>query len=159
MDKETFINALKLSHVPRWSIIDMLKPQSVADHTYRTQIIALKLIDDLELKMNKKDVVYTILFHDIEEAVTGDMPSNHKSDNGNNLSFSINIAHSLMRLADVLEAAIWLSRYGLKPEKVAGYLESKISFLQKELSDLSLIPFYMIDKTTKNILFMGRDHD
>ena len=139
MDKKTLVNLLKLSHVKRWVIIDCIKNQSVADHSFRVQIIAVHLIDKLKLPLDKGKIVLDIMMHDVLEAETGDIPSTYKKAN-QDFQPSGSIEYCLLRLADTIEANIFLQRYVLGPHRVTRFLDSKILFLQKELSGFCNVP-------------------
>ena len=158
MEKATVIKALKLSHIPRWVIIDLLKSQFVSDHVYRTQVLALYMVQKLKLPVDEGKLILKALFHDIEEGETGDVPSSHK---GGKLDIrqSKNIDDCVLRLADTIEAEIWLSRYGVNPQRVRRFLESKIIFLEMELAELSGILVNDIAEINNNMMDMGRHYD
>lgn len=158
MEKAILIKALKLSHVPRWAIIDMRKGQTVSDHTYRTQILALHICQKLKLNIDAGELVLKVLFHDIEEAETGDLPSPHKGSKFE-ITPSANIIESVLRLADTIEAAIWLVRYAVNPGRVRRFLELKISALEVELATFSSIPVEVITEITSNTIDAGSRHD
>ena len=138
--------------------MDTMKSQTVSDHTYRTQIITLQLVDKLDLQIDKASAVLHILFHDIEEAETGDVPSPYKNGSSK-LDSSDDLKHSVLRLADTIEAYIWLSRYGINPSRVRRFLESKIIFLEKEVSEATDIPVSHINSVTSNIIESGKHYD
>jgi hypothetical protein len=76
------IDLLRLAFVPRWSIVPMLRPQSVAEHSFNVAVIGADLAQawapDRPLMTNY--VMVMGLLHDAEEAVTGDIPGNFKHD-------------------------------------------------------------------------------
>lgn len=158
MDKKTLVNLLKLSHVRRWVIIDCLKEQSVADHSFRVEIIALYLIDKLKLPLDKGKIILDIITHDISEAETGDIPSTYKKSN-QELQSSETIEYCLLRLADTIEANIFLQRYVLRPHRITRFLDSKILFLQKELAMFCGIPVGEISEVIDNLIATGRNYD
>ena len=130
MDKKTLEKLFKLGHVPRWAIVDMSKEQSVAEHTFRTAAIYHFIADRLGLETPW----WKILTHDIDEAETGDIPSNFK--NGGEFKISKQSTEkSLLQLADTVEARIWLNRYGIIKRKVDIYLVNKINILKKEIRE------------------------
>lgn len=117
MNDKTLMNALKLSHVPRWSIVDTFKTQYVSDHTYRVQVIALYLIEELQIRMHGDTLLKKILFHDIDEAETGDIPTTCKKRNPDFIG-DTSVERAVIKLADTIEAHIWLTRYGVQPHNV-----------------------------------------
>ena len=158
MDKKTLINLFKLSHIPRWVVIDCTKTQSVADHSFRVEVIAIYLIDKLKLPLDEGKVVLDIIVHDISEAETGDIPSTYKKTN-QELQASDSMEHCLIRLADTIEANIFLQRYVLRPHRITKFLDSKILFLQKELSVFYDIPVGEVSEVVDNLIAAGRNHD
>ena len=158
MDKKTLVNAFKLSIVPRWAVVDMLKPQTVSDHVYRVQIISVYLIDKLKLPLNKGDILLEILFHDANEGETGDTPSTFKSAN-QILEPSGSPEKALLRMSDAVEAAIQLARYGKNPTRVMRFLERKLQFTQNEISTYFDIPVLTIADTIDNLIVIGKNYD
>lgn len=70
----------RMSVVKRWSVVETIRKQSVAEHSYNVAImadrIARRLSDDL--KLAHAAVLYA-LYHDKIESVTGDFPSYMKA--------------------------------------------------------------------------------
>jgi hypothetical protein len=107
------IDALKLSHVPRWSIVDLSRKQSVSDHSYRATIIFIFLIKELNIKVEHLgESLLTSLFHDVAEARTGDIPSSYKrvEDRPEHMC---GVVREVFKVADCVEAFIWASRYAV----------------------------------------------
>lgn len=122
---------LSLSHVPRWAIVDHLKPQTVSDHVYRVLVIATEMANRLGIEVEQRTLIY-ILSHDASECRTGDIPTPAKqtaeiigTGHGfdNDVLFcpwtarepqALNVSQALlMALADVIEAATFIRRYGI----------------------------------------------
>lgn len=107
------IPELRLSLIPRWSIIDMSKEQSVAEHSANVAYIVNYLCDSL----GDYDVVQTqelisdALFHDYDEIFTGDMPTPAKEDSHGTLP-------PLVKLADLLEAYWFAGKYCIDKDKI-----------------------------------------
>lgn len=68
---------LALSHVPRWSIVRNISPQSVADHTFRTMVIYTELCRRLNIPLSVSAMV-GIMHHDADECRTADVPASVK---------------------------------------------------------------------------------
>lgn len=68
---------LALSRVPRWSIVPVLSPQSVADHTFRVAVIYTELCAKLDQPVSVQSLLY-ILLHDGVESRTADIPGPFK---------------------------------------------------------------------------------
>ena len=157
MEKLQFQNALRLSHVPRWVIVDMLKNQSVADHTYRTMVISLRLMKKLKVE-ELPNILACILIHDLEEAETGDLPSNHKTDMPKNGKCK-DLQEAVIKMADTVEATIWLERYGVRPGRIRRWLESKLNFLTGEVNRFTLTPERSIMNAVNEIIEEGSSYD
>lgn len=72
---ETF---LKLSSIQRWGILEMSKPQSVAEHSFNVAIIANELLSVHKHDIDPKTRSLTFewaLVHDVPESMTGDIPT------------------------------------------------------------------------------------
>lgn len=71
---------LALSTVPRWSIVPTLRPQSVAEHSFRVAAIALEICrqingEDLPaMVLVEQHALHWAIIHDGPEAETGDIP-------------------------------------------------------------------------------------
>lgn len=64
---------LLLTYVPRWSIIPINRPESVAEHSFRVAVIAMEIAQRSNLETYP--VIYRALIHDAPECATGDLPS------------------------------------------------------------------------------------
>lgn len=64
----------KLKHLRRtgWVREGIKNPESVADHSFRTAVMAMVLVDKFE-KVDKEKVFRMALIHDIGEAIIGDV--------------------------------------------------------------------------------------
>jgi len=151
-------SGLKLSHVPRWSIVDMTKTQSVADHSFRVALIANYIADELTILKDRKSVLFiTALFHDINEAKTGDIPSTCKVND----ELVNSIEESVVKLADILEAIIFLERYAVNSKKVAVYLHNKLAKAKESLISYGVSEHYRrnVETITDKILEIGIRYD
>jgi 5'-deoxynucleotidase YfbR-like HD superfamily hydrolase len=116
---QSYRDLLKLSHVPRWSIIDTVKDQSVGEHTFRVMAIAITLRGKFLLNginVDKSTLLEVALIHDIDEAKTGDIPTPFKRKGGAPRFF--NVENQIVKIADYMEALIFLFRYGLKTDQL-----------------------------------------
>lgn len=111
-----FPETLKLSHVPRWAIIDMRRVQTVSDHVYRTMIIAEVLVSRLGVDIDVSMLMWRILHHDADEARTGDIPSTAKHHHA--ILDGSSDGDIILKLADTIEAYTWAQRYAVKPDKI-----------------------------------------
>ena len=73
-------NAGELKRIPRtgWVQTGIKEPESVADHSFRTTLLAMVLSDQMGLDTEK--VVRMALIHDLAESRTGDLTPSQKPD-------------------------------------------------------------------------------
>lgn len=94
----------RLSWVPRWTAMPVIRQQMVDAHSFHVVHIALWLTDfhkDNEALDFRGSVVMKALEHDIDEAVTGDHPSPNKKKREYQEHEQVAI---IVKLADLLEA-------------------------------------------------------
>lgn len=53
---------------------DSSRPESVADHSWMSCLLAMTLFEKVSVPLNRERVLKMILLHDLAEAVTGDIP-------------------------------------------------------------------------------------
>lgn len=129
------VKALKLSHVPRWAIIDTMKEQSVADHSFRVAVLSTRIFSLLVSVKPKEmldmveshDLLEYALLHDIDEALTGDIPSTYKREDRCDPGFDedSDLVKAIVKVADNIEAIIFLKRYGIRPDRILWELNQK----------------------------------
>lgn len=73
---------LRLTTIKRWTIIEMVRDQSVAEHAYGVWVLANDLYRVMEdvphNSFEREEVSFWALTHDMEEVYTGDLPSTVK---------------------------------------------------------------------------------
>ena len=116
--------AMCLSYVPRWGIVAMDRPQSVAEHSYRVAMIALRIASEADVAIDLAE----ILAHDLEEAHTGDTPATEKDDEADRAE-PLTQFERILRLADCLEAYTWFLLHGhaLQRDFVLTHTKGRIS--------------------------------
>lgn len=114
---------LALGHVPRWSIVRIDRPQSVAEHSFNVAGIVRELHERLQLDSAKYRLdrcVHWALYHDVDESITGDIPGNAK---GKMVEVKLDIVsvipltitrdeYNLVKLADRIESYTWIAMHG-----------------------------------------------
>lgn len=113
-----------LSNVPRWAIIDKYRSQTVGEHTFRVCAIVLMLVREFDkrgLYVSKSKALELAIVHDIDEAWSGDLPTPYKKlKNLQESTFKPDTNEAFMvKLADLLEASIWLDRYGVNASHIS----------------------------------------
>ena len=119
---------LRASYVNRWHIINVVKPQSVAEHTFNVCLISeyiCKLIND---DQSAVDIYKYALHHDIPEVIIGDIPTPAKALLGLNKSSKIDDlcyqmdqwsvcpdpnVKRIIKLADYVDAITYLALNGV----------------------------------------------
>lgn len=72
-----FLRKLRgLSHTWRWNYHPRVRQESVAEHSYWVAVIVAELLDmKCEDPIFRSRCIMAALYHDMEEAITGDLPS------------------------------------------------------------------------------------
>ncbi len=71
-----------LAYVPRWSIVRVAKPQSVAEHSFFVAMYADMIAELINWRYrgNRENLIRAALWHDVEECYTGDIPGPTKRE-------------------------------------------------------------------------------
>lgn len=116
---------LRASGVTRWHIVRTVRPQSLAEHTFDVVMIARAIAKIAGY--NDSEIIKAALLHDLDEIVTGDIPTptkNRARDNGWNLNElykgitgrELSTDESIIvRLADKMADLYWLWLCALGP--------------------------------------------
>ena len=155
---------LKLATVRRWHIVDVLKEQSVAEHSASVAYIALEVIRRTESvdDIHMMSAMWWALFHDAHEALLGDPPGNLKACPGiseiynamagyytptiKNIEVS-DEARIAVKIADLIESIRFIGKYGVATE---GHLiEADLRDRLKEYAEKTVI----YKETYESILF------
>lgn len=118
---------MRLYGVKRWNMVEVSRPQSVAEHTFGVVTIAMHLAKVEEL--SDKDTCAVIIaaqMHDIAECMTGDIPTPVKDrfPEIRKLEYDISFAghkfrrfsekvKNIVKKADMVEAFEYLRRFGV----------------------------------------------
>jgi 5'-deoxynucleotidase YfbR-like HD superfamily hydrolase len=139
MSVEAMNDVLSLCHVPRWSIVPVLRPQSVGEHSYRTTIILLEMASMLGFSIDVRALCWALI-HDGIESRTGDVPAGcdatplesgvcdwwHRSK-----ATVPDRIRDLVKVADYIEAAAYVAMYGVGPHAAGVAWEARERVLAK----------------------------
>lgn len=125
IDPKRLTDLLALSHVPRWSICDHTRPQSVGDHTFRVLVIATEIAARLGVNFSRQAMMM-VLHHDADESRTGDIPTPAKERLDLNIDprtmcpwmeayDTTGLEVSIFHLADQIEAYTFINKYAVGP--------------------------------------------
>ena len=152
---------LRAQHVKRFHIVHTAKHQSIAEHSFNVAMIGREIAIELGYSKGAVEMVMlSALFHDLDEVITGDIPTPTKrraKDKGVDLNDSgvevpyyygdIQNISKIVKAADYMEAAWFLgeNKIGRHAESVENdiidkmmlYLES--TFSKKELEKILII--------------------
>jgi len=109
----------RLSFIPRWSVVPITRPQSVAEHSFHVSTLALWLCGWHARRYHGNFVHAVMVYahtHDIEEAKHGDHPSPTKPFKTPNKEDQVKV---LVKCADVLEAIQKVYEEALTGNKIA----------------------------------------
>jgi 5'-deoxynucleotidase YfbR-like HD superfamily hydrolase len=101
----------RLSFVPRWVVMPTIRKQNVAEHSFHVVCIADALIYSHVRRNNmsfRLQVLQSALYHDDDEAVTGDHPSPTKDAQRRDPS-TLRDFEIVVKVADKIEAALFCS--------------------------------------------------
>ncbi|MDD5416898.1 MAG: HD domain-containing protein [Candidatus Aenigmarchaeota archaeon] len=76
------VGKLKTTVRTGWKMRGVKNPESVAEHSFRTALLAMLIADNKNLDTNK--LIRMALLHDLEEAIIGDITTPHKEKLGKN---------------------------------------------------------------------------
>ena len=113
-------DTLRAQGVNRWHIVETSRPQSVAEHSFNVAMIAMELAY-LIPSLSKPDVMAAALMHDIDEVVTGDIPTPTKERLGTVSTHqkfdpyqdSDHNIGAIVKLADLIETWWFIHNFGL----------------------------------------------
>lgn len=115
---------LALSHVPRWSIVPHLRPQSVAEHSFRVACIARELCRLVGCSSIAENAIEWAILHDAVESRTGDIPGTVKFDKAATeltampgfeaeMRKFFAVEFDMVKMADLIETATYIVMYGV----------------------------------------------
>jgi len=131
-----FYEFMRAGHVKRWHVVNTVREQSIAEHSFLVAMIALELntrFEGLETAADDPSLVMGALFHDMPEVRYGDIPTPGKKFlkdyTGNPDLFTeietflipnipyydpgvTEFAARIIKMADVIEAAHWIRDNG-----------------------------------------------
>lgn len=98
----------RLSVVPRWSVVPVLRRQSVAEHSFHVTTLSMWLVG-LHSKANDEkfelSVMRYAMTHDVKEAGEGDAPTPSKEKTEANGDDQVKV---VVKCADILEALLFI---------------------------------------------------
>lgn len=123
----------RLSVVKRWSVLQTIRTQSVAEHSFNVALIALRIAEQWYALSSDKLIAAILkraLFHDWWESVTGDPPTYMKPFIDEGRAVDQFIAHGLSEGTDLGDTEREAVRIIVK---MADYIDALI-FLRMEVS-------------------------
>ncbi len=117
--------ALRMQYISRWGIISMNRQQSVAEHCYNAMVYVTKICK-LVGKSPEKYVMY-LLFHELDEAYTGDIPSPLKDKE------PIYYGCPICKLADMVEAYVYLNNHCNDTSEIRLWVRNRLEEKMKPL--------------------------
>lgn len=165
----SFQQVMRLSSIKRWGIIEMARPQSVAEHSYNVTMIALYFVDRIPNNHKpaqlREIVLNYALAHDLPELVTGDMPTpikqliKHSLDDAERDLFPIltsykealsPLAKVICKMADLIEAIQFARKFCVdsRKEEIIDEMLDKIWEIP-ELDKISIQQYNAIEATVE----------
>lgn len=142
---------MRLCYIPRWGIVPLIRPQSVAEHTFRVAVIsdAIAMKVGLDGEMVSK-VASKALLHDMDEALSGDIPASYKDPS----PAASDICSVIVKIADTFEAYDYLRRWGLKTDRRQYILDRLLKQVRAEAEflcgafpdkDIGIVLLFVLD--------------
>ena len=147
----TIQDRLRASSVKRWHIVSTRKRQSLAEHSFNVAHIAMAILDELSSLVHWGGPVCVIAMnHDIDEVLTGDMPTPAKNKAGYRFDVALSPA-VIVKMADIIDAYTFIKlnavdRHG---DEVIKYVS--ITY-HKMVKDSPMRTANAIEKVTRDIL-------
>ena len=117
---------LRAGHVPRWQLCDTSRTQSIAEHMFNVAFIIRDMCVHMGIHGDEQnELVMYGLRHDLDEVITGDMPTVTKSRLRNrgcepngliqtpDIIINDEFARQLVKTADLIESTWWLGEHGV----------------------------------------------
>jgi 5'-deoxynucleotidase YfbR-like HD superfamily hydrolase len=118
--------ALDAQHVKRWSLVATTAESNVASHSFNVAVIAMAIRDRMfnTIDIDRRDVCYHALLHDIDEVFTGDIPTPTKMAmraqgvepnalfEGQEVSNPSDKIRAIIKIADLIDNATFISQHG-----------------------------------------------
>lgn len=144
------------AHVTRWAIVRTNRKQSIAEHSFFVALYAARLVDALHeggvmLKCRKAIILEYALTHDVDELITGDIPTPLKevadqNDGVTNRLFDLfpwisrkaeewaitEDELAIVKVADILEALMFLREDQGSGNK---HLDSHVEYIKDKMDD------------------------
>ena len=131
---------LRAQDIKRWTIVRTVRQQSLAEHTFNVVMIARAIAK--KAKLSDASIIKYALEHDLDEILTGDIPSPTKrraaaagldlkllENRGQNKPKN-NTVHEVVKAADLIENLWFLHEHG-----VGRHAEEECELLKKIVSD------------------------
>lgn len=119
-------NTLRAGHVPRWQLCDTTRTQSIAEHMFNCAFIVRHMCEFIGIKGDEQnELMIYALKHDLDEVITGDMPTvtkerlRNKGIEPNGLIDTTDVviadefARQMVKMADLIESAWWIDEHGV----------------------------------------------
>ncbi len=133
---------LRLCDISRWGMVNISRPQSVAEHSFNVVVITEEICKRFQLGYTETvEAILVAVRHDFMEVLTGDVASPTKmrmmnwpefergcdADQYDQCKSGSPLSRAIVKCADYIEAAYYLKLYGVgqNADKVAGRVTQK----------------------------------
>lgn len=140
---------MRLNSVKRWGIVATARPQSVAEHTFNVLLIYREICKRYGNILMTSHMVQQIIDHDMDEVLTGDIPSPRKPPPNFD---DMTDVQKVMKAADMIESYCFIVEYGRgrHAHEVQHWLRSRLCQLMGSIDDPDLV--VVIREVQKDIL-------
>ena len=157
-EKMKLVDLMRAQSVKRWTIVHTTKQQSLAEHTFNVVMIARAICSKLGIE--DAAVIKGAMVHDLDEIMTGDIPTPFKKE-ARSQGIELNdimrrVSHTtltpleeaVIKAADILEANWFIKEFGSGTHagKVAIWTGIHIEeFIEKMQLQTSLLESFDVD--------------
>jgi hypothetical protein len=155
------INDILLAqNIKRWTIVSTIQKQSLAEHLFNVAMIARDIC--VEADIDDTNVVKYALDHDLDEIMTGDIPSpakarlNIKDDyNGKSKARCAPTELLIVKAADLIDAYLFIkhNHHDRHGKQVFRYMEDKLESFMSDIREVEPWLGNAIDNTMAMLEF------
>jgi hypothetical protein len=146
----TIQDLVRIQDVKRWTVVNMTRTQSVAEHTCLVFFIAVELATRIGISMNSatmQEIMLRAMLHDIDEIHSGDIPTPAKNRMGQGTRYGLSrfadkqgvgcAARLIVKMADFIETSEFIGQYGegVHAVQVMGHIEGEMHDFMQSLPE------------------------
>lgn len=124
----------------RWTLCATSVESTVASHSFNVAAIAMAIAREMmtTFGITEQEICYWAMMHDVEETITGDIPSPFKAklkdagvdieglaETKGEVPDAPSLVAEIVKIADLIESVIFIQRYGVGTRARSGWEETR----------------------------------